>query len=77
MTWRERITSNPNVCHGQACIRGTRIPVSVMLDNLAAGRTRDQILASDPTLDSADILAALTYGADLARGLDANGSTSG
>ena len=37
MTWQERITVNPAVCHGKACIRGTRVMVSVVLDNLAAG----------------------------------------
>lgn len=39
MNWRDRIISDPAVCHGKACIRGTRIQVSVVLDNLAAGLT--------------------------------------
>ncbi|MBN8729122.1 MAG: DUF433 domain-containing protein [Acidobacteria bacterium] len=65
--WRERITADPNVCHGKACIRGTRIMVSVVLDNVAAGVPRDEILGSYPTLRPADIDAALAYAAELAR----------
>ena len=62
--WQERISINPAVCHGKACIRGTRVMVSVILDNLAAG---DEILASYPTLTNADIQAAISYAAELAR----------
>lgn len=65
--WRERITADPLVCHGKACIRGTRIMVSVVVDNVAAGSSRDQILASYPALKSADIDAALAYAAELTR----------
>ncbi|MBI5364349.1 MAG: DUF433 domain-containing protein [Planctomycetes bacterium] len=54
MNWRERITSDPQVCHGKACIRGTRIMVSVVLDNLAAGRTHEQILKSYPSMTAED-----------------------
>jgi uncharacterized protein (DUF433 family) len=43
MTWQDRITINPSVCHGKACIRGTRVMVSVILDNLAAGEPVEQI----------------------------------
>jgi hypothetical protein len=46
MAWRERISINPVVCHGQACIKGTRIPVAVVLDNLAAGLSAQEIAAS-------------------------------
>ena len=66
-SWRERITVNPAVCHGKACIRGTRILVSVVLDNIAAGESREQLLSSYPTLKPADIDAALAYAAELAR----------
>jgi uncharacterized protein (DUF433 family) len=48
--WRERISIDPAVCHGKACIRGTRIMVSVILDNIAAGVDDDAILASYPSL---------------------------
>jgi uncharacterized protein (DUF433 family) len=65
--WRQHISVNPEVCHGQACIRGTRVLVSVVLDNLALGRSRDEILASYPALRSADLDAALAYAAELAR----------
>ena len=65
--WHDRITVDPNVCHGKACIRGTRIMVSVVLDNVAAGLSRDEILASYPSLQPADIDAALAYAAELAR----------
>ncbi|OPX21204.1 MAG: hypothetical protein B1H03_07495 [Planctomycetales bacterium 4484_113] len=39
MNWRERIMVDPEICHGQACIKGTRIPVSVIMDNLAEAST--------------------------------------
>ena len=62
----ERISIDPKVCHGKACIRGTRVMVSVVLDNLAAGHTAAEIVHSYPTLQPADISAALAYAADLA-----------
>ena len=65
--WQERISVNPAVCHGKACIRGTRVMVSVVLDNLAAGVHRDEILASYRTITDADIQAAISYAAELAR----------
>jgi uncharacterized protein (DUF433 family) len=65
--WQERISVNPAVCHGKACIRGTRIMVSVVLDNIAAGVPEADILASYPPLKSEDIDAALSYAAELAR----------
>jgi uncharacterized protein (DUF433 family) len=67
MNWRERISWDPEVCHGQACIKGTRVLVSVILDNLAAGRTVEQILKSYPTVRAKDIQAAVAYAADLSR----------
>lgn len=65
--WRERISVNPSVCHGKACIRGTRVLVTVLLDNIAAGTDRAEMLVSYPTIQSADIDAALAYAAELAR----------
>jgi uncharacterized protein (DUF433 family) len=65
--WKDRISVNPAVCHGKACIRGTRIMVSVILDNVAAGVPRGEILASYPAMTSEDIDAALGYAAELAR----------
>lgn len=67
MDWRERITVDPAVCHGQACIKGTRVIVAVVLDNLAAGLGTDEILHSYPSLKAEDVQAAMAYAADLAR----------
>lgn len=67
MNWRERISVDPNVCHGKACIKGTRIMVSVILDNLAEGESVEVLLKSYPTLKSEDIQATLSYAAELAR----------
>ncbi len=55
MNWRERISVDPNVCHGKACIKGTRIMVSVVLDNLAAGEPVERILKNYPTLKPEDV----------------------
>jgi uncharacterized protein (DUF433 family) len=63
----DRITSDPAICHGKACIRGTRIMVSVILDNLAAGLTADEIVASYPSLALEDVRAAIAYAAEIAR----------
>ncbi|MEX2287807.1 MAG: DUF433 domain-containing protein [Planctomycetaceae bacterium] len=67
MNWRERVTVDPQVCHGKACIKGTRVMVSVILDNLAAGESEEAILRSYPSLTRDDIHAALAYAAELAR----------
>jgi uncharacterized protein (DUF433 family) len=67
MLWKDRITTDPSVCHGKACIKGTRIMVSVILDNLAARVSQAEILQSYPTLTSEDIFAAISYAAELAR----------
>ena len=66
LEWQERISINPVVCHGKACIRGTRIMVSVVLANLADGMTESEIRTEYPSLGSEDIQAALAYAADLA-----------
>jgi uncharacterized protein (DUF433 family) len=65
MDWRDRITVNPQVCHGKACIDGTRIMVSVILDNLADDVPPEEILASYPSLKSDDIRAAIAYAAQI------------
>jgi len=67
MNWNDYIAVDPNVCHGNACIKGTRIMVSVVLDNLAAGLSIEDILRSYPSLKQESILAAISYAADLAR----------
>jgi uncharacterized protein (DUF433 family) len=65
--WQERISTNPNVCHGKPYITGTRIMVSVILDNLAEGLTPDEIVADYPPLTLIDIRVAIAYAAALAR----------
>jgi uncharacterized protein (DUF433 family) len=67
MDWRERITVDPLVCHGKACIKGTRVMVSVILDNLAEGVSEEEILKSYPSLNPKDIKAAIAYAAELTR----------
>jgi uncharacterized protein (DUF433 family) len=63
MTELARITVDPEVCGGRPCIRGLRVRVKDILDMLAAGASREQILADYPYLEDADITAALTYAA--------------
>ena len=67
MDWQQHVTVNQEVCHGQACITGTRVMVSVVLDNLAARVPEDEVLASYPSLTREDIQAAIGYAAELAR----------
>ena len=63
----ERISIDPHVCFGKPCIRGTRIWVSLILDLLASGMTAQQVIAEYPHLVVDDILAAIAYGAEMAR----------
>lgn len=67
MDWREHITVDPLVAHGQACFKGTRVPVSVVLDNLAEGVGEGEILASYPSLNREAVRAAISYAAELAK----------
>lgn len=67
MDWRARISADPKVMQGQACIAGTRIPVSVVLDNLAEGHSADDIVKSYPRLTTEDVRAAIAYAADMAK----------
>ncbi|HEX8411729.1 MAG TPA: DUF433 domain-containing protein [Thermoanaerobaculia bacterium] len=67
MDWRPYVTVDPNICHGQACVTGTRILVSVVLDNLAAGVPEAEILASYPRLPRGAVQACIAYAAELAR----------
>ncbi len=62
----ERISINPQVCHGQACIKGTRIPVHQIVLMLANGDSIDDLLGSYPTITRDDILACLAYAGSLA-----------
>jgi len=65
--WRDHLTSDPDVCSGQIVASGTRVLVVNILDSLAEGSTRAEILGSFPSLRSEHIDAALTYAAELAR----------
>jgi len=67
VVWQEFLTSNPKVCGGEVCAAGTRIPVTVILDNLAEGSSKEVILRSYPSLRSEHVDAALAYAAELAR----------
>lgn len=62
----ERISIDPNICHGQACIKGTRIPVHQIVAMLANGDTVDDLLSEYPSLSREDIMASLAYAASLA-----------
>ncbi len=67
MDWKERISVDTQVCHGKACIKGTRVMVSIILDNLANEESYDTIIKSYPSLKKEDIQAAISYAAELAR----------
>jgi len=64
--WQKYLESKPEVCGGEICAKGTRIPVTVILDSLAEGSSREDILRSYPSLKPAHIDAALAYAAELA-----------
>ena len=66
MSPSERITFDPNVCHGKPCIRGLRYPVENVLEWLASGMSIEEILADYEDLEREDILAALSFAARLA-----------
>lgn len=63
----ERISIDPRICHGQACVKGTRIPVHEIVRMLANGDTMDGLLAEYPSLSREDIMACLDYAAELAK----------
>lgn len=67
MNWQEYITVDPNICHGKPCIKGTRVMVSVILDNLAAGLNPADLVKSYPSVSQEAVQAAIAYAADLAR----------
>ena len=63
----KRVSLDPNVCFGEAGIRGTRIWVSLVVDNLAEGVSYEELLAAYPQLTADDIRAALAYAAEMTR----------
>lgn len=66
IAWKDHIESNPSVLRGRPRIKGTRIPVSLILGYLAAGSNAEQIIAEFPDLSRAQIAACLDYARDLA-----------
>lgn len=61
----QRISINPDICHGKPCIRGLRYPVEFLLELLSAGMTHEEILADYDDLEEADTLATLLFAARL------------
>jgi uncharacterized protein (DUF433 family) len=64
--WRQYLSSDPQICHGQLCAKGTRVFVTNILDSLAEGASREEILRSYPSLKPEHIDAAIAYAAELA-----------
>ena len=67
MNWRDYITVDPEICHGRACITGTRVLVSTVLENLATGLDPQAIAEGYPSVKPEAIRAAMSYAAELAR----------
>jgi uncharacterized protein (DUF433 family) len=65
-----RISVDPDVCFGRPCIRGHRVWVSLILDLMASGMSKDEVLKEYPSLEEPDILACIAYGAEMARYTD-------
>ena len=66
MDWRDHITVDPEICHGKACIAGTRVLVTTVLDNLASGLDSEEITKSFPSASREAVRAAISYAAALA-----------
>jgi uncharacterized protein (DUF433 family) len=67
MSFLERITIDPDVCHGKPCIRGLRYPVEFLLELLSSGMTHSEILADYDDLEEEDVLAALMFATKLSQ----------
>lgn len=65
--WQQYLSTSPDICGGQLCAKGTRVPVTVILDSLAEGLSREEILRSYPSLKLEHLEAAMAYAAELAR----------
>lgn len=70
MNWRDRISIDPRIHHGKPCIKGTRVPVSVIVGSIADGDTHERIIRSWPQLTAEDIIAALKFAARAASRAD-------
>ena len=67
MDWRDYISSDPMICHGKACITGTRVMVTVILDSLADGLNAEEIVAHYPSVSEEAVQASLLYASELAK----------
>ena len=65
--WHKFVTVNPEVHHGEACIKGTRVPVSMIVGSVADGMSFDEIVDAYPQLKKESVQAALAYAADIVR----------
>ena len=65
--WKDRISIDPNMCHGKPCIKGTRIMVWIIVSYLANGDAVEDVLRAYPSLGRRDVLAALSYAAEMIR----------
>jgi uncharacterized protein (DUF433 family) len=74
--WREHLSSDPEVCGGELCARGTRVLVTNILDSLAEGATHEEILRSYPSLKPEHIKAALAYAAELGKTVAPRGTSA-
>ncbi len=63
--WQERVVIDPELHHGEPCIRGTRVPVRMIVGSLADGMTHQEVLDAYPQLSPSDIRAALAYAAEV------------
>ena len=70
MNWRDRISIDPNIHHGKPCIKGTRVPVSVIVASIADGDSPQQIIDAWPQLTGDDIKAALKFAAEAVNNAD-------
>ena len=70
MSWRDRISIDPAIHHGEPCIKGTRVPVSVIVGSVADGDTPERIIAAWPQLTAEDIKAALKFAAEAVNNAD-------
>jgi len=66
MDWHNHIKVDPNICHGKPCVSGTRVMVTTILDNLAEGIEKPEIIKNYPSVTEKDINAVMKYAADLA-----------
>jgi len=65
--WQDHVVIDPEIHHGDPCIRGTRVPVRTIVASLADGATVEEIIASYPQLSAEDVQGALAYAAELMR----------